>query len=187
MKRFMLHLKNRNYSPKDVTRLLYRARELVESGGVVVRDARVSKKYIEYDFSVPDNISEKVIVGKLKSISPLASIEEVAERHLAKEDAIKLAIQSFNDEKYWNAHELLEGAWKPAKGAERSILNGIILVAAAFVHDEKDESDICISILRRALTKLESGHGIYFGIDIDNIATDVTKIIDSGKITRFTI
>lgn len=187
MKRFIVHLRNRNYSPKDATGLLYRARDLVESEGLVVRDARVSSKYVEYDISMPNEISENAVADKLNSIASLASIEEVKEQHLSKHDAIKCAIQSFNDEKYWGAHELLEGVWKTAKGTERSILNGIILVAAAFVHDEKAESEICIAILRRALTKLESGSGNYSGIDIDKLAVDVARIIDTGKIARFTI
>jgi hypothetical protein len=187
MQRYMVHLKNSSYTPKDATELLYRARSLIEQDGLVVRDTRVSQKYIEYDISIPEGASEKTIVEKLQDIAPLAEIEQVVERQLAKDNAISMAIQAFNDEKYWSAHELLEGVWKSASGTEKSILNGIILVAAAFVHDEKDEQEICISILRRALAKLDSGHGFYAGIDVDRLATKVVEILNSGRITRFTI
>jgi hypothetical protein len=183
----MIHLENRSYSSKDATALLHRARELVEHTETVVRDTRVSTKFLEYDISIPGKVSENSVVERLESIAPLASMEEVLERHIAKDEAIRLAKLAFNDEKYWNAHELLEGVWKSSEGDEKSILNGIILVAAAFVHDEKDEQEIAISILRRALAKLENGRGTYFGIDIDLLATRVVEIINTGRISRFAI
>jgi predicted metal-dependent hydrolase len=106
---------------------------------------------------------------------------------MEKEEAIRRAIQLFNDEKYWGAHEVLEGVWKSATGTEKEVLNGIILVAAAFVHDEKDEPEICLSILRRAIKKLDSGSNVYHGIDVDRFAALVSEIINSGRIERFTI
>jgi hypothetical protein len=187
MRRFMLYLKNDSYSPKDATELLHRARDLIERGEVVVRDARVSRNFIEYDISLPSKENDKEMFAKMSEISPISSAEEVVERHIPKDEAIKLAIKSFNDEKYWTAHELLEGVWKSAEGVERSILNGIILVAAAFVHDEKAETAICLSILRRALAKLENAQGKYSGIDIDRLAGRIVEIINSGRVVRFTI
>jgi hypothetical protein len=65
------------------------------------------------------------------------------------------------------AHEALESVWKDACREEKDLLNGIILIAAAFVHDEKDESSICIAILSRAMKKLSRAKGLYFGVDLD--------------------
>lgn len=187
MRRYIVHLRNNGHSPKNAAILLEKARSAGERDGLVVRDARVSTKHIEYDVSIPDELSEKRVMDLLESISPVASFEQVVERHIAKDKAISLAIQSFNDEKYWSAHELLEGVWKSSTGMERNVLNGIILVAAAFVHDEKDESGICISILKRALAKLEGAPETYAGINIARLAGKALQIIKSGKITRFTI
>jgi hypothetical protein len=182
----MVHLHNRSHTSKDATTLLYRARELAGSE-VVVRDARVSKKYIEFDASIPDGMDARELTGRLEEISPLASCEHIVERHMGKDEAIDHAVRLFNDEKYWGAHEALEGVWKGAAGSEKSILNGIILVAAAFVHDEKDEQDICLSILQRARKKLGGASGMYHGIDIDRVVDLISKIINSGRIERFTI
>src|SRR5574338_1380939 len=87
-------------------------------------------RYIEYDISIPGQEGAGGILTALEAISPVASSEEVIERHIAKDEAIENAKQAFNDEKYWNAHELLEGVWKSASGAEKDTLNAIILVAA---------------------------------------------------------
>ena len=141
----MLHLQNTvPYTPKQATILLQRARELVEPEASI-RDARISKKYIEFDTSISDSMDVKTIISRLEASAPLASYEEILERHMEKDSAIARAVQLFNDERYWEAHEVLEYLWKNATGVEREILNGIILVAAAFVHDEKGEPDVCIS------------------------------------------
>ena len=132
MKRYMLHLHNTMpNTPKDANSLLQRARELVESQATI-RDARISKKYIEFDTGIPEDMDVKTIVTRLETIAPLASYDEVIERHMEKDKALKRAVELFNDEKYWEAHEGLEYIWKNANGIEREILNGIILVAAAF-------------------------------------------------------
>jgi hypothetical protein len=182
----MVHLQNRSYTSKDAIVLLYRARELA-GPEVVIRDARVSKKYIEFDTSIADGMDAGELTGRLEKISLLASCEHVVERHMGKNEAIEHAVKLFNDEKYWEAHEALEGVWKGADGSEKNILNGIILVAAAFVHDEKDEPEICLSILERARKKMEGAGGVYHGIDVDRVADLISKIINSGRIERFTL
>src|SRR5918992_3102334 len=187
MKRYMLHLQNTlRYSPKEATELLHRARELVEPEASI-RDARVSKKYIEYDISIQEGKDLRSLLTRIEVIAPLASYEEIMERHMEKDKAIMRAVELFNDERYWEAHEALEYVWKNATGTEKEILNGIILVAAAFVHDEKDEQDICIAILLRARKKFHRARDKYHGIDTNRIADMISEIINTGKVHRFTI
>jgi len=183
----MLHLQNTvPYTPRHASTLLQRAREIVERQASV-RDARISKKYIEFDISISHGADMKTIIAGIESIAPLASYEEIIERHMGKDEAIARAVQLFNDEKYWEAHETLEYIWKNSTGIEKEILNGIILIAAAFVHDEKDEQNVCISILQRARKKLDRASGIYHGIDTNRIAEMISEIINTGRVERFTI
>jgi hypothetical protein len=187
MKRYMVHLQNTMlYTPKDAASLLRRARELVEHEAMI-RDTRVSKKYIEFDTSLSDGTNVSKIIERLEAISPVGSYEHIIERHMDKQESITRAIQLFNDEKYWQAHEALEYMWKNASGVEKDILNGLILVAAAFVHDEKDEPDVCLSILQRARKKLSGTTGTYYGMEVNRIAGRISEMINSGKIDRFTI
>ncbi|HEX9677763.1 DUF309 domain-containing protein [Nitrososphaera sp.] len=186
MQRYFIHLQNRVYTPKDATMLLERARELAKD--VVVRDSRVSKKYIEFDTSIPDSMDVGDLVGRLEKISPLASVEHIVEKDVPKDEAVRHAVELFNEEKYWGAHEALEAVWKSTpRGKERDMINGIILVAAAFVHDLKDEREICLSILGRAMKKLDGAGGAYHGINVDRLAARVSKILRTGRIERFTI
>jgi len=187
MKRYMLHLQNTlPYSTKEATLLLHKARELVEPDASI-RDARVSKKYIEFDISIPVGKDLGSILARIEVIAPLANYDEIIERHLEKDKAIMRARELFNDERYWEAHEVLEYVWKNSTGTEKEILNGIILVAAAFVHDEKDEQDICISILHRAKRKLDRTSDTYYGIDMTKIVDVLSEINNTGHIRRFTI
>jgi uncharacterized protein len=186
MQRYFVHLHNKDFTPKDATALLERARKLAHD--VIVRDSRVSKKYIEFDTSIPDSMDVDNLVGRLQEISPLASIEHIVEKDIPKDEAVGYAIGLFNEEKYWGAHEALEGVWKATpKGRERDLINGLILVAAAFVHDQKNEQEICLSILGRAMKKLDGASGTYHNIDIDRLITLVGKILQTRKIERFTI
>jgi uncharacterized protein len=93
----------------------------------------------------------------------------------------------FNTEKYWGAHEVLESVWKNSYGNEKALLNGLILISAAFVHDEKNESEICISILKRAMVKLEGVKGYYFGIKLDEVKNRISEIVKTGNIEHFVI
>jgi uncharacterized protein len=186
--RYMIYLDNNSYLPKDAPTLLKRARELLRGNSrVIIRDTRVLKKYIEFDTSIPDDASITDILLGYQAIAPIAEYDLIIERILPKADAIIQSIKLFNDEKYWSAHEHLESIWKNSRGDEKNLLNGIILIAAAFVHDEKDESEICISILSRALQKLNHAHGKYLSIDIDKIKERISKIIESRHIERFVI
>ena len=188
MQRYFVHLQNKAYSPKDATVLLLKARELAEQEGAVVRDSRVSSRYIEFDTSIPDAMDVNDLAGRLATISPIASIEHIVDKHMPRDEAIKHAVELFNDEKYWSTHEALEMVWKATSpGKERDLINGIILVAAAFVHNQKDEQDICLSILRRAMKKLDGSAGMYNGINVDRLAGLVAKMLSTGRPERFTI
>jgi uncharacterized protein len=187
MRRYMIYLENHSHTPRDATNLLTRARSLLSNSNVVIRDTRVSNRRIEFDTSVPENNRVEEVIQRLSSIAPLAEYENVVEKKMPKDEAIKYARSLFNFQKYWSAHEVLESVWKGSHGNEKDLLNGIILVAAAFVHDEKDEPGICISILKRAIKKLDKASGNYLEVDVNKLKDEVSAIIETGAIRRFRI
>jgi uncharacterized protein len=85
----------------------------------------------------------------------------------------------FNQERYWEAHEVLEEIWHPATGVDRDVIQGLILTAAAFVHYQKNENDICLSILGRARGKL--GVVDYFNdLDIRRLSANIEQALKNG-------
>ncbi len=68
-----------------------------------------------------------------------------------------------------------------------NLVQGIILDAAALVHYQKNENDICISIFERALKKLANASGMYHKINVDNLRDNVQKMLVTRKISTFEI
>ena len=183
----MLHLKNSSDLNRKMAKdILRQSRRLASGMDLILRDCRISKKYVELDTSVPEsNLDE--LIDKLSSIGPIDHAKHVVEEIFEKEDAISEGISYFNNERFWECHEILEGVWKNCDGDEKFLVQGLILVAAGLVHYQKDEDEICISIFNRALTKLENASGQYHDIDIDKIKKTVSEMISSKDVSSFLI
>ena len=186
MDRFMVHLKNLGYVPSNAKALLAKADQLTSEMDVIVRDMRVSTQYLEFDVSVKKEELDTV-VKKFESIGSLYDARHVVEERIEKEDALKKAKQYFNDERYWECHEVLEGVWKKTHEREKDLVQGIILVAAALVHYQKYENDICLSIMNRAMEKFSDASGIYYGIDVNKFQETVGLMISSKSLKPFMI
>jgi hypothetical protein len=182
----MIHLKNSGYVPQDAKKLLSQADKLVSGMHAVVRDTRVSSRYLEFDISVSKEYLD-MLVKKLETIGPLDNARHLVEEEMEKEEAIEKGRDYFNDERFWECHETLEGVWKKTYEGEKDLIQGIILVAAAFVHYQKNENEICLSILKRAMEKIGSSSEKYHKIDVDVLRNKVSEIIHSGTIQTFMI
>jgi uncharacterized protein len=181
--RFMVYLYNQQFLPSDANLILKKARELTSSIEIIIRDCRISTNFIELDISIPKNTQIDNVLILLKKISSIKEVIEVKERILNKTEAIDNAIVLFNQEKYWWSHEALEMVWKESKGEEKQLLNGLILICAALVHNQKNEYNICLSILERSLRKFVTvKESFYYGINIDEIKTRITKILQDKEI-----
>ena len=182
----MLHLKNSDYTPKDAKTIRSNSRDLTYGMSVVIRDCRISSKFIELDVSVHKNNLE-LLLEKLTSIGQIDDSRHIIEEEIEKNQLIKDGIFYFNNERFWESHEALEGAWKQSTGDERELIQGIILVAAAFVHYQKYENEICLSVLNRALKKLHDKSGEYHDIGIDSVKQNLIEILDKKAISTFVI
>lgn len=186
--RYMVYLDNPQFEPVDADLILKKSRELTNSLDIIIRDCRIASDFIELDLSIEKKENIDKVFNLLKKISSIKEIIEVKERHLSKEEAITRAIVFFNDEKYWWSHEALEMVWKEASGHEKQLLNGLILICAALVHFQKNENNICFSILERSMIKfLNVKDSNYYGINIDKIKILIRQILENKKILKFKI
>ena len=129
----MLHLENSNYTPNDANKILLNSRDLAYGMNLIIRDCRVSSKFIELDVSVPKNVLE-LLLEKLVPIGKINESRHIIEEQIEENQLIKDGIFYFNNERFWESHEALEGAWKQCTGSEKELIQGLILIAAAFVH-----------------------------------------------------
>ena len=184
-KRYLVYLSNKhNYLPSNSHTVLHSLRELLQNYyNAVVRDIRISSYFIEIDVSIKDNASlrpdDLTFFDPISSLGSLIRLEELNEvsDFISKEEAVMSSIFLFNMERYWKSHEVLEGVWKDSKGQTKNLLNGIILVAAAYVHLQKGESAIFFSILNRSLEKFKDYPEYFYDIDMEILLMDIDKII----------
>ena len=182
----MIHLENNGYTPKDSRDIVHKARFLCANLGASVRVVRVATDFIELDVSVEKEKFD-TIIEKLSPIGKLDTVRHVVEEEITKDDGIKDGIFYFNNERFWEAHEAWEGAWKKCYGEEKSLIQGIILVAVAFAHSQKNDVDIGINMFGRALDKIGDFRGLYHNIDVDRIRKKITAMKHSGEMALFKI
>jgi uncharacterized protein len=177
--RYLVRLTNdRAYSPKDVGTLQENIRTMLGSREKI-GNLRVSASAVEFDL-FEDQATLEHTRSELESrFSRVITLRPIDNRTPTgnEDQTLREGVRLFNEERFWEAHEVLEEIWHPAKGEDRDIIQGLILTAAAFVHFQKDEASVCISILGRALEKM--GHANDFrGLNIRRLRSEVRKVID---------
>lgn len=186
VERYLLHFKNEKYLPQNCRELAHRARDLVNDMDVSIRLARVATKFIEFDVAAEKKDLD-LLLEKLSPIGEIDNVRHVVEEHMDKEKGITDGIFYFNSERFWECHEAFEGVWNQCYGREKELVQGIILVAVAFAHEQENEENIGIGMLRRALEKLGTSPSTYHSIDVDRIRKNVVDMQQSKKLIRFEI
>ena len=85
------------------------------------------------------------------------------------EAGIAEGVRLFNSEKFFEAHEALEAVWLTAQGDEKTILHGLIQVAAAFHHHKKGNAKGFRGLLEKGSQKLERFGGTRADIDVNGL------------------
>lgn len=186
MERYMLHLENKQYLPRHSRDVVHRARDLCRDIIVSIRVCRIASKFIELDVSV-DSENFDAIVARLEPIGKLDNVRHVIEEDVSKDDGIRDGIFYYNHERFWEAHEAWEGVWKKCKNQEKLLVQGIILLAVAFAHCQKNDVLIGLGMLSRAEEKIGDSAGSYHGIDIDRIKKKITEMKQTKNLVRFEV
>jgi len=177
--RYLVRLANsQGYTPRDVKMLQAKIRELLGSAEKI-GNLRISTGAIEFDLFTeqPDlNRSKSLLEAKISKLVTLRPIEPLATSARGEMETLREGIDLFNQERFWEAHELLEEIWHPATGVERDMIQGLILTAAALVHYQKNENDVCVSILGRAKGKMSTlDH--FKGLEISRLRANIEQIL----------
>lgn len=100
---------------------------------------------------------------------PIFTDEEVEDRrHILLE-----GVQQYNEGYFFEAHEIWEGLWMQSPWPTRRFLQGLIQVAAAFVHFVRHEYPGTVRLLGHAHEKLADFAPRYMGVDVDRLLSDV--------------
>src|SRR5690349_20844952 len=146
--RYLVRLANtKDYTPQNVKVIQSKIRELLGSADKI-GNLRISTTAIEFDlFAEPADLrkTKNLLEDKISKVITLRSIESRVSTK-GEAESLREGIELFNQERFWESHEVLEDIWHPATGVERDIIQGLILTGAALVHYQKNENDVCISI-----------------------------------------
>ncbi len=168
---------NQAYAPKDVRILQTKIRELLGSTDKI-GNLRVSTTAIEFDiFADQSDLvrSKSLLEAKISKVVTLRSLESRTSTR-PESEALREGIDLFNQERFWEAHEVLEEIWHPAIGVDRDTIQGLTLTAAALVHYQKNEKSVCVSILGRAKEKLNKLDQ-FKGLDIRSLKVSIGQVL----------
>lgn len=98
--------------------------------------------------------------GRAKAYRPIPEVDRQA--------ALRDGLAAYDRGDWFLAHELLEPAWMGTKDlAERELLQGLIKVAAAFVHGARSNPAGVAKNLRGARERLAAGRAARAAVGID--------------------
>jgi hypothetical protein len=178
--RYVIRLANdRSYMPSDQSRLLQSVRECVRPLGGQSMNLRVSRQALEFDLFIPEKQDLQPILFALQRVAPVLNWKrlDLPPGPIEPEKVIAEARSLFNEERFWEAHEILEGLWKLTQGQEKQMLQGMILTAAALVHVQKNEPKVVIKMLQDAARRLENQPPEYYGLHVHDFLNHVKHLI----------
>jgi hypothetical protein len=75
--------------------------------------------------------------------------------------------------RYFDAHEELEDEWRSAPSEERDFLQGLVHIAVAWLHAERDNRPGCERQLEKAARRLGPYAPEHRGVDVARVLDDV--------------
>jgi uncharacterized protein len=190
--RFLVRLANtKHLTTENIDTIAQTSNSLLKSHHASIGNIRVSKHAIEMDL-FPTNVRDAAPLAhqleqEFGETLTLRQLDLPTAPPTSSREVMTLAQDLFNDERFWETHEEVEALWKTKKGEEKEMLQGFILVAVAFVHLQKNEVKICLSVLKRALKKLEVPIQQYEGLDINLIREKVQAILKTENPVIFKV
>lgn len=166
--RYLIHAAPRGAMAVHRLELMKRLREL----GIHVINARIGNHHVEIDVlsrnvELDADIINKAI-GSVTRIIPLNEETNV-------EDPFKTFIELFNEERFWEAHEVLESVWRENRD---TLVQGLIVLAAAFAKLQEESVTGYQRLMQRSLDLMEGGYQINC-ISINQVRELINEAIKS--------
>jgi thioredoxin-like negative regulator of GroEL len=150
-----------------------------------VGNLRVSSCAVEFDV-----FCQRSSISKLKKkLDNLLTLRDIT-KEPSYDDPFTEALRLYEEERFWEVHESLEQLWRKAEGGEKRLLQGLILIAAANVHLQKNRREAADRIFKRGLPLLQADN--FRGIDISALRQQLNEadhpsvpklVIDTNSLT----
>lgn len=101
---------------------------------------------------------------------------------LSAADSLAYAQQLLDQGLAFNAHEVLEAAWKQAPAAERAMWQGLAQLAVGITHLQRGNRTGAAAVLARASARLgEAPNPAPHNIDVDGLIAHAQALIDDVR------
>jgi hypothetical protein len=185
--RFLVRLTSEDQS---MEKFLSSVRSFAKSLGAEARNPKwTSYGALEIDIFSPTKADYDLF---LAAVSPIYRVEfsrdlNIAPAHHSEDEVVAEAREYFNSERYWECHETLESLWRIKSGEEKHLLQGLILLCAAFVHHQKGEESVAFSVLGRAITRLDFPLPSYHGLNVETIRERAMATASAQEFSVFSL
>lgn len=98
--------------------------------------------------------------------------------------ALAEGLDCYNTQKYFEAHEHWESVWLTCGEPEKTFLQALIQITAAFHHLQRKNTRGAASLMRGALRRLEAFPESYGGIEVEPVRESVRewlRALDQGN------
>jgi uncharacterized protein len=87
--------------------------------------------------------------------------------------ALAEGLRCYRNQEFFDAHEHWEGVWLKCDEPEKTFLQALIQVAAAFHHLQRNNPAGTSSLLQRALRRLNAFSPEYGGVAVEELRTSI--------------
>ena len=93
------------------------------------------------------------------------------------EDSLFDALNLFNKQKWYEAHDAFEDIWNTLDGDERQIIQGILQVSVSQFHLSKGNLNGATILLGEGLGRIKNRTNIDFGIDLESFCRCLEELL----------
>ena len=93
--------------------------------------------------------------------------------------ALARGLRCYCNQEFFDAHEHWEEVWLKCDEPEKTFLQGLIQITAAFHHLQRGNPTGTSSLLRAALRRLESFPAEYSGVAVEELRTSIRRWLDA--------
>ena len=92
--------------------------------------------------------------------------------------SFKEALNLFNAQKWYDAHDAFEDIWNELDGDERQIIQGILQVSVSQFHLNKGNNNGAIILLGEGLGRIKKRSHIDLGVDLISFCVCLEKLLN---------
>jgi hypothetical protein len=94
-------------------------------------------------------------------------------------EALAAGLECYSTAQFFDAHEHWESVWLTLQGPEKSFLQSLVQVTAAFHHFEAGNLTGTVSLLRRALKRLSQCPAVFEGIEVAPLCAEIEDWLEA--------